>query len=252
MQPRRRRLTGLVASSRRPVLRWNRGLPIASRPGRSCDESKKPCCQPDAGCDGRYGIQQHGVRGEQVPFNGTLEGTYTRTGSFPFFHIEPIGTGHATHLGRFSFSIPHDVNLLLSPPGGFGTFEFTAANGDSLYGIFLTSATPVPEMPGFIYGVEPMTILGGTGRFTNASGSLLCERLVDTVNLTTTGSSKEPSPRPEQASVKARLESPRCGVKSTAVNDLSSHVEDALSRSLLPLARRRRRRRDRMKGASLN
>ena len=126
--------------------------------------------------------------GEQVPFNGTLEGTYTRTGSFPFFHIEPIGTGHATHLGRFSFSIPHDVNLLLSPPGGFGTFEFTAANGDSLYGIFLTSATPVPEMPGFIYGVEPMTILGGTGRFTNASGSLLCERLVDTVNLTTTGS----------------------------------------------------------------
>jgi hypothetical protein len=43
-------------------------------------------------------------------------------------------------------------------------------------------------MPGVLHGVEPMTILGGTGRFANASGSFVCDRLVDTVNFTTTGS----------------------------------------------------------------
>ena len=127
------------------------------------------------------------IAGEQVPFTGTLEGTYTRTGTFPFFHLEPTGTGQATTLGAFSFSIPHDVNLSLTPPGGTGTFVFAAANGDTVYGTFLTSATPVPGMPGVLQGEELMTILGGTGRFANASGGFVCERLVDTINLTTTG-----------------------------------------------------------------
>ena len=127
------------------------------------------------------------VAKDQVPFKGDFDGTYTRTGSFPFFHLEPTGTGQASHLGHFSFSIPHDVNLLLTPPGGTGTFEFTAANGDTVYGTFTTQATPT-EIPGVLYGVEHMTILGGTGRFANASGSFITERLVDTVNLTTTGS----------------------------------------------------------------
>jgi hypothetical protein len=124
---------------------------------------------------------------QQVPFKGTLEGTYTRTGTFPFFHIEPTGTGQATQLGSFSFSIPHDVNLSLTPPSGTGTFQFTAASGDTVYGSFTTQATPTAT-PGVLQGVEHMTIEGGTGRFANASGSFITERLVDTVNLTTTGS----------------------------------------------------------------
>jgi hypothetical protein len=124
---------------------------------------------------------------EQVPFKGTLEGTYIRTGTFPFFHLEPTGSGQATHLGRFSFSIPHDVNLLLNPPGGTGEFEFTSANGDTVYGDFTTHATPT-ETPGVIYAVEEMTIVGGTGHFANAQGSFVTKRLVDTVNLTTIGS----------------------------------------------------------------
>lgn len=124
--------------------------------------------------------------GKQVPFKGTLEGTYTRTGTFPFFHLEPTGTGEASHLGHFTFSIPHDVNLLAMPAGGMGTFEFTAANGDTVVGTFDTSAIPTDE-PGVIDATEEMTITGGTGRFANASGSFTCERRVDTVNLTTTG-----------------------------------------------------------------
>jgi hypothetical protein len=124
---------------------------------------------------------------EQVPFKGTLEGTYTRTGTFPFFHIEPTGTGQATQLGQFSFAIPHDVNVSLPVPGGTGTFVFTAANGDTVHGSFITHATPT-EVPGVIHAVEQMTIEGGTGRFENATGSFVTERLVDTINFTTIGS----------------------------------------------------------------
>jgi hypothetical protein len=127
---------------------------------------------------------------ELVPFKGTLEGTYTRTGTFPFFHLEPTGVGEASHLGRFTFAIPHDVDLRLTPPAGTGTFEFVGADGDKVIGTFLTSATPIPEMPGFIYGVEVMTITGGTGRFSGATGGFLTERLIDTVNLSTVGSFK--------------------------------------------------------------
>ena len=125
--------------------------------------------------------------GEQVPFKGRLEGTYTRTGIFPFFHLEPTVNGQATQLGQFTCYLPHDVNLLAMPPGGTGTFEFIAANGDTVYGTFDTHATPT-AMPGVIYAVEQMTISGGTGRFANASGNFITERLVDTVNLTTVGS----------------------------------------------------------------
>src|SRR5437016_323198 len=80
--------------------------------------------------------------GEHVPFKGSLEGSYTRFGVFPFFHLEPTVTGQAAHLGQFTLYMPHDVNLLLTPPGGTGTFEFTAANGDTVYGTFDTHATP--------------------------------------------------------------------------------------------------------------
>jgi hypothetical protein len=133
------------------------------------------------------GLSGPASAGDPVPFKGTLQGSYTRTGTFPFFHLEPSGTGNATQLGQFSFTLPHDVNLLLLPPGGTGTFVFTAANGDTVSGTFLTSATPT-QVPGVIHGVEYMTITGGTGRFANASGSFTTDRLVDTVNLTTVGS----------------------------------------------------------------
>jgi hypothetical protein len=133
------------------------------------------------------GLAHAAPAGDQVPFKGTLAGTYTRTGDFPFFHLEPRGTGQATQLGQFSFYIPHDVNLLLTPPGGTGTFEFSAADGDTIYGTFTTQATPTAT-PNVIHGMEHMTIAGGTGRFANATGNFTVDRLIDTAGFTTTGS----------------------------------------------------------------
>ena len=50
----------------------------------------------------------------------------------------------------------------------------------------VASLTRAPQ-PGVLYVVEMGEILGGTGRFANASGSFVVERLIDTVNLTTVG-----------------------------------------------------------------
>ena len=93
-------------------------------------------------------------------------------------------TGKANHLGKFTLEIPHVVN----PANGtaFGSFQFTAANGDTLLADFTGQATPTTT-PGVLYIEETATITGGTGRFAHATGSFLCERLFDTVAGTTTG-----------------------------------------------------------------
>src|SRR4029078_1452949 len=97
-----------------------------------------------------WGLASPVAAGDQVPLKGSVAESYTRSGIFPFFHLEPTGTGNATQLGQFSFAIPHDVNLLLTPPGGTGTFEFTGSTGDTVYGTFLTHATPT-EFPGVLH-----------------------------------------------------------------------------------------------------
>ena len=68
-----------------------------------------------------------------------------------------------------------------------GTYEFTAANGDTLTADVVGRAMPTGT-PGVLAIVEVATITGGTGRFAGATGSFTVERLYDTVNLTTTGS----------------------------------------------------------------
>ena len=94
-------------------------------------------------------------------------------------------TGNATQLGRFSLAIPHKVNLKTRT--AIGSYEFTAANGDTLFADFTGIATPT-AVPGVLYIEETATIIGGTGRFAGATGSFLSERLYDRVAGTTIGS----------------------------------------------------------------
>ena len=125
--------------------------------------------------------------GEQVPFKGTLEGSFTVI-PVPPPSINRLleATGHATQLGDFTYDFPHSVDRSVIPATGVGFATFTAANGDQVFAFMTGQATLV--MPGVLLGVEHGTILGGTGRFANASGSFVIERLIDTVNLTTIGS----------------------------------------------------------------
>lgn len=121
---------------------------------------------------------------QEVPFKGRLEGTATITPGSPFLSVSIEGTGNATHLGRFTVEIPHVVNT--TNRTSTGTYEFTAANGDTLTAGFTGQATLTA--PGVLSVVETATITGGTGRFADATGSFTVERLFNQVTGLTTGS----------------------------------------------------------------
>ncbi len=125
--------------------------------------------------------------GHQVPFRGTLDGVVTRGIPGPSgAPVLVVGTGHAAHLGRFTFSFPHLVNTTTRT--ATGTYTFTAANGDTLTADVTGQATPVGTNGVLLHIVEHATITGGTGRFADATGSFTIERDYDTVAGTTTGS----------------------------------------------------------------
>ena len=124
--------------------------------------------------------------GEQVPFKGTLEGSFTVIPvPPPSINRQLDATGNATQIGDFTYDFPHSVDRSVIPATGVGFSTFTAANGDQVFAFVTGEAWLV--VPGLLSAVENGTILGGTGRFANASGSFVIERLIDTVNLTTIG-----------------------------------------------------------------
>ena len=127
------------------------------------------------------------AQGHVVPFKGRWEGALTTRTPLPpsFLSISFEGTGNATHLGRFTVEIRivlNTTNRTLT-----GTYEFTAANGDTLTAGF-TGQSPLtpPGVPQT--SVETATITGGTGRFASASGSFTTERVVDTATFVASGS----------------------------------------------------------------
>ena len=77
--------------------------------------------------------------------------------------------GTATHLGRWKNS----GNITISGDGPIldvsGTVTFTTRDGDTLDALIIDGALDVSGMP--FLGVAEMVIVGGTGRFEDATGS---------------------------------------------------------------------------------
>ena len=125
-------------------------------------------------------------QGKQVPFRGQLEGVATVSPlTPPFVAVDIEGSGHATQLGHFEVSIPHVTNR--SNGTAVGSYEFTAANGDTLTADFTSRVTPT-DVPGVVSVAVTASITGGTGRFADATGSFVGERVVDMVHGTVTES----------------------------------------------------------------
>ena len=121
---------------------------------------------------------------QQVPFKGGLNGVVTVSPPTPQgLPVVVNATGNATQLGQFTLAIPH----LVTRPTATGTYQFVAANGDTLTASFSGKATPTATR-GVLSIVEAATITGGTGRFAGATGSFTCVRLFNTVIGTTAGS----------------------------------------------------------------
>jgi hypothetical protein len=122
-----------------------------------------------------------------LPFKGSLQAVETYALNFPTLTVDAAGSGNATHLGRFTLN--YHVTAQLSPDGsgiGSASAQFVAANGDSLFADGSGQAT-VTDTPNVDRIVETYTITGGTGRFTNASGSFTGERLVNLATGATSG-----------------------------------------------------------------
>jgi hypothetical protein len=124
--------------------------------------------------------------GEQVPFKGRLEGVVTTTPlQPPLMFVEVEGTCDVTHLGRFTWFAALVANNATGKAAG--SYQFTAANGDVLFTVFVGRGKPT-ETPGVLSIVDHVTIAGGTGGFAGATGKLTVKHLYDITAGTTFGS----------------------------------------------------------------
>jgi hypothetical protein len=121
-----------------------------------------------------------------VPFNGSLQARESATFPGPGILLaDGSGEGIATLLGRFTLTWHFTVNLANGT--GSGPAHFIAANGDDIFYTAAGASEPA-STPGVVHIVEVNTITGGTGRFANAKGSFIVERLEDLNTGFTSGS----------------------------------------------------------------
>jgi hypothetical protein len=116
-------------------------------------------------------VAPKGARGgSDLPFKGTLQATETEDGAVHNL----VGTGVATHLGRFTLTSEFTVDS--SALTASGTAEWTAANGDQIF--TEANGEAVLAFP-FLRATETHIITGGTGRFASASGGIFLARSLD-------------------------------------------------------------------------
>ncbi len=115
--------------------------------------------------------------GSELPFKGTLEATETpQPQGTTSILINLVGTGNATRLGRFTLT--SQFTVVSATATASGTATWTAANGDQLF--TSTTGQAVVTFP-IAAIVETHTITGGTGRFVEASGTIILERSLNLV-----------------------------------------------------------------------
>lgn len=114
--------------------------------------------------------------GKELNFKGQMLGRESRVVQGAILAVDGWATGVATHLGEISIKWKVTVNL--ADGSGQGTARYTTANGDQLETTIVGQGTPL-TVPGLIKIVEINTVVKGTGRFANARGSFVMERLVN-------------------------------------------------------------------------
>lgn len=102
-----------------------------------------------------------------------FKGSCTTTFSPPPFPLPPtlhqidIGNCNLTHLGASVFYGELDINFAAGTQSGWR--RLTSANGDVVY--VTTTGTSRMSAPGQVAFTAQLTIVGGTGRFAEATGS---------------------------------------------------------------------------------
>jgi hypothetical protein len=120
----------------------------------------------------------------QLPLKGSVDANETQQVVFPLNHINVTGSGRASQLGRFTYSL--QAVLHIPTLSATTTATIVAADGSSLFAAGSGQGTPTAT-PGIISIVETLTITGGTGRFEGASGNITIQRLVNRATLVSSG-----------------------------------------------------------------
>lgn len=100
----------------------------------------------------------------------------------PLIRQTDTGTCQLSHLGRTKYEGVLELDLVARTQRGERTL--TAANGDELH--LVTVGTSAPSGPGLVSFTATFTIVGGTGRFANATGQGVAQ---GTANLITSKTS---------------------------------------------------------------
>jgi len=123
--------------------------------------------------------------GTDRPFTGTLAGsaTFPEDSTCPFtgWRTWSEGSGTASHLGLVSMSSNHCVVPIDGLPIGMqGEMTLVAANGDEVHMTYTGTCGPFPFPPvgETITCNSENVIVGGTGRFANATGEAHVTALV--------------------------------------------------------------------------
>ena len=119
----------------------------------------------------------------ETPFKGTVNAVETGQVVFPTRFLDRKGTGNATYLGRYTEHVVMTINI--PTLSSTGTATFTAANGDTLTTSVIGQATRTG--PTALSIVEDYTVTGGTGRFTDATGTFRLESTLDQTTGVSTG-----------------------------------------------------------------
>jgi hypothetical protein len=146
-----------------------------------CADRAPALSAPDAPSRVESGVP---LASRPLPIKGYCELTFNP----PPLPLPPVhrqidtGTCWFSHLGRTAVYGVQDIDFAAGTQTGRRTF--TAANGDTLYA--LNDGTSRPGEPGTVRFVTTITIVGGTGRFANATGQMSGEGTANLVAHTTT------------------------------------------------------------------
>jgi len=112
-----------------------------------------------------------------LPFHGTVDSAshiavYDFETNTAFIHL--VGTGTATHVGRYTLVVDYALSLVTT--AGSERMTLTAANGDVLTAEGTAQGTPSEDGLS-LNSLERLTITGGTGRFAGATGSFVLRQV---------------------------------------------------------------------------
>jgi hypothetical protein len=118
------------------------------------------------------------ARDKHISIQGNIQELERDEVLFPTIYLHGNGSGSATELGQFTM---HFEGIVYNNSAGVGVgvegANFTAADGDKIFAT--NTGLGVPTSTGGVNKiVEKYTVTGGTGRYTDASGSFTVERLV--------------------------------------------------------------------------